>query len=1116
MHDEGLKQNIAIGGSWTERHFRRGIGAKVTLLVLGLVAIFLVVDVIVFMGLRQTSSGIGKVQALFDTAEIITSLNVQTGELENEVAAIVENPQGASFEPLYANIVSQREAMAETRSVFASRPETVADADRISTILNDCEYLLRYELEPAVATGNRHEMVAVQEKIHDLHAQQMEGAVALLGATQQEIALRRSQNISMLGRSRLALEAGLLVAVVGGLAAGFFVSGRISGRLKRLGGGADEIRRGNLEHRVGVTGNDEVSDLSRSFNVMAAALEARTNELQREQIHIRSIHQGIADGIIVFDRVGRVTSVNAAAEVAIGKSESEILGKWYMGIEEIEEMVSMPELVPDDAKARCREMLDCHQETCPAYDGDEKHCWLVAGTLCHEETQGGFAEKRSQCERCQVYIRNCIRMTGFPRGEKHYSVSSSPIIDDQGAEQGRLAVIHDVTELRAAELATLKRNRELALLNEISTYISRAVGDLDLVFEETLGAVLQAMDASTGAILLLEPDGRQMEIKAGTGFSPVMTDFLRQISLSSDLMEFADEEGAFLETDALFARKPELLERLKKEGLKRPLVALLWGEERSIGLLAVADERKSTYASDERQLLRAVAAQLGVAIRNIELVSGIKKAKKEWEVTFDAMTDGVAILDRELNIIRANYSMAGMLGMSMPQIIGRKGCEIYPPGTAADILARQQSVIEKGRQEMIEVDTGDTGRILRLAFDPVVGADGQVVGLVNIASDITEQRQLREQLLQSEKMAAMGQLVAGVAHELNNPLTGIMGYAELLLRRNAFSEGETGKDLRAIRDEAERASRIVQNLLSFARKKPAQKSYTSINKAVNTVVELRQYELNINNIVIEVDLDEKLPRTLADLHQMEQVLLNIINNAEQAIMESGSAGKIRISTSATGREILMVVEDDGPGITPEVISQIFNPFFTTKEVGKGTGLGLSICYGIVKDHGGNIRVESPGERGARFLIGIPVSEPPVALVQERDEGRAEEGLTRRVLVVDDEPAIAELLCDILTMEGHGVDVADSGVAALTKMSKVKYDSVITDIKMPEMDGRELHQRICRLDPDLAERVIFITGDTVSAETRRYLSRTGNLCLMKPFNLEELRMKLQRMLNRNGN
>lgn len=1116
MIEEVQKPKIEIGGSWTERHFRRGIGAKVTMLVLGLVVIFLIVGAIVFMGLRQTATGIAKVQELFDTAEKVTSLSVQTNELENGVAAIMQRPEDAAFEPLFANIASQKEKLAEIRTALASQAQAAAEVERMIALLDDCDYLLRRELEPAVAARDSEGMAAVEEKIHSLHTQQMEGAVVLLVATQKEILVRRDKNISMLGRSRLALEVGILIAVVGGLTAGFLVSGRISRRLKRLGGGVDEIRQGNLAHRVEVTGNDEVSDLSRSFNIMASALEDRTGELQREQNHIRSVHQGIADGIIVFDRVGRVVSANAAAEVATGRSEAELAGKWNMGINEIEEMVSMPELVPDDAKVRCRELLSCRQEECPAYAGDETRCWLVVGTLCQNAAQGGFARKRHLCERCPAFLRNSIRMTGFSRSERHYSVSGSPILDDQGAEQGRLAVIHDVTELRAAELATLKRNRELALLNEISTYIGRAVGDLERVFDETLQAVLQAMDASTGAVLLVGPDGLHMDIKAREGFSPELGRSLHDVVLSSDILELTDEEGAFLDIDALFASQPELSRIVERESLKQPLVAILWGEDGAIGLLAIADERKSNYAEDERQLLRAVAAQLGVAVRNIELIGGIKKAKKEWEVTFDAMTDGVAILDRELNIIRANYSMAEMLGISMPDIIGRKGYEIFTPDTATDILGHQQSVIEKGRQATIEVAADGSGRILRLAFDPVVDAGGRVVGLVNIASDITEQRQLREQLLQSEKMAAIGQLVAGVAHELNNPLTGIMGYAELLLRRGAVSNGEAGNDLLAIRGEAERASRIVSNLLSFARKQPAQKSHVSINEAVDTVVELRQYELKMNNIRIEMDLDEKLPKTSADLHQIEQVLLNIINNAEQAIMESGSAGTIRISTAATGRNILMIIEDDGPGIAAEVISQIFNPFFTTKEVGKGTGLGLSICYGIIKDHGGDIRVESDGERGARFMIEIPVSQPAVALVPEPAEGKARDELARRVLVVDDEPAIAELLCDILTMEGHGVDVVDNGLAALTKLSKVKYDSVITDIKMPEMDGKELHQRICSLDPDLAERVIFITGDTVSAETRRYLNQTGNLCLMKPFNLEELRMKLQRMLSRNGN
>lgn len=1114
MEDEGTKLNIAIGGSWMERHFRRGIGAKVTVLVLGLVAVFLVVGIIVFMGLKQTAAGIAKVQDIFDTAEKVTALNAQTDELKKEIAEIAAQPQGASFEPLYANIASQKQTVAEARTTFARQSEAVAVADEMMTILDECETILHDELAPAAAAGDMAAMEAARGKIDGFHVREMEGTVSLLVATQDEIAFKRSQNVSMLSRSRLALGVGLVIAGVGGLLAGFVVSGRISRRLKRLGWGVDEIRHGNLAHRVDVSGNDEVADLSRSFNEMAAELEGRTVELQREQNHIRSVHQGIADGIIVFDRVGRVLSVNPAAEVFVGRNEEELAGRWNMGIEEIEEIISLPELVPDDMKLRCREVLDCQEKDCPAYASAESRCWLIKDTLCQGEVRRGFAEKRTLCERCPVFVRNYTRMTGFSVGSKHYSVSASPVLDDQGTEQGRLAVIHDVTEMRANELATLKRNRELALLNKISTYISRSTGDLDRVFDETLQAVLQEMGARTGAILLLGKDGKYMEIKSGKGIPGEMMAYLRSVSLVSDLMELADDEGAFINLEALFAEKPEMRNSLEQEGLKLPVVALLWGEEGAIGLMAVADARKNIYTSDEIQLLRSVASQLGVAIRNLELISGIKKAKKEWEVTFDAMTDGVAILDRELNIIRANYSMAAMLQSSLSQIIGERGHAIYPEDTASEIISLQHHVIDKRHRAVTEIMFDRGSRVLRLAFDPVVDSNGQVIGLVNIVSDITEQKQLREQLLQSEKMAAMGQLVAGVAHELNNPLTGIIGYAELLLRRGATANGDTGKDLRAIRGEAERASRIVHNLLSFARKQPAQKSYANINRAVSTVVELRRYELNLNNIILEMELDEHLSRTMIDLHQVEQILLNIINNAEHAIMGKGEGGTIRVGTQTTGSGIVLTVEDDGPGVGADVITQIFNPFFTTKEVGKGTGLGLSICYGIVKDHGGDIRVESVEGQGARFVIEFPLTEPPVTLV--KDDQAAGGRLSRRVLVVDDEPAIVELLTDILTMEGHGVDVADNGEAALLKMNEVKYDSVITDIKMPEMDGRELHRQICRIDPGLAERVIFITGDTVSQDTWRFISSTGNSCLVKPFDLEELRKELQRMLNHNGN
>lgn len=207
----------------------------------------------------------------------------------------------------------------------------------------------------------------------------------------------------------------------------------------------------------------------------------------------------------------------------------------------------------------------------------------------------------------------------------------------------------------------------------------------------------------------------------------------------------------------------------------------------------------------------------------------------------------------------------------------------------------------------------------------------------------------------------------------------------------------------------------------------------------------------------------------------------------------------------------LVATNRGIDIPAENVARIFDPFFTTKEVGKGTGLGLSICYGIIEEHGGDIKVTSKLNEGSTITIELPLSSGTCSIVAPGSGIVMNDGARRRVLVVDDEPAIVELLTDILTMDGHGVDVAKNGRLALKKLSNASYDNVITDMKMPEMDGRELHRRIREIDPNLAANVVFMTGDTTSVDIKDYLDKSGNVYLVKPFNLHELRETLHKVM-----
>ncbi len=376
-------------------------------------------------------------------------------------------------------------------------------------------------------------------------------------------------------------------------------------------------------------------------------------------------------------------------------------------------------------------------------------------------------------------------------------------------------------------------------------------------------------------------------------------------------------------------------------------------------------------------------------------------------------------------------------------------------------------------------------------------------------------RLVQERLLQSEKMSSVGQLVSGVAHELNNPLTGIMGFAQLLMLREL--DDATRRQVQTIYDEAERASKIVSNLLTFARRRKAQKEPVSLNTLIDRVLELRNYDLRVRDIEVERDLDADLPETMVDTNQIQQVFLNIIINAEQTMRGDGGAGVLRIRTTRGDGVVTISFQDTGPGMSAETLRRIFDPFFTTKDAGEGTGLGLTISYGIIEEHGGRIWAESKPGRGTTFFIELPVvaraaSAPPQKPVAEplSDAAPVER---RRILVVDDEESIQKLLTGVLEMDGHEVQLASNGREALERVRAEPFDIIISDIKMPVMGGPGLYHKLREEGSPLARRLIFITGDTVAPDTRSFLQSVENDVLAKPFRLRDVRETVRKALTR---
>ncbi len=372
-------------------------------------------------------------------------------------------------------------------------------------------------------------------------------------------------------------------------------------------------------------------------------------------------------------------------------------------------------------------------------------------------------------------------------------------------------------------------------------------------------------------------------------------------------------------------------------------------------------------------------------------------------------------------------------------------------------------------------------------------------------------RQRTERLLQSEKVAAMGSLLAGVAHELNNPLAVLSGQAQLL--QGSGPDPVIVRRALKIGDAADRCVRIVRNFLSLARQRPPERSQTSLKAVVHGAIELLGYELRSDNVETTMQVADDLPVLWADPHQLHQVLVNLIANAHQAMRRQAPPRRI----SVTGRydraaaRVTLELADSGPGISPEVQAKIFEPFFTTKAPGEGTGLGLSLCRGIIEEHGGTLTLGHSGASGTTFIIELPLVAPPPLTADEAAEDTLAPVAPHHVLVVDDELALAEVVAEAVERDGHTTNIATDGAMALDMLDREPFDLIISDSKMPVLDGEGFYAELQRRHPRLLTRIIFLTGDVLSREKREFLERTGAPYLTKPCDLGEVRRVVRRLL-----
>jgi len=589
------------------------------------------------------------------------------------------------------------------------------------------------------------------------------------------------------------------------------------------------------------------------------------------------------------------------------------------------------------------------------------------------------------------------------------------------------------------------------------------------------------------SVVLLDTESNRLAVTYDTNAVPARTDDpLLQLALRRgplafprDVREEARRRGVDLGVDA----PPP------GSWIGAPLVAA----GRTMGAISVSSDRAGALGKPEVTLVSLVLAQGVIALENARLVELLSSAKREWEKTVDAISQAICIVDAHGTVRRANRVFAELIQMPVTAIPGRPWLGLLPPAWS-DPVAR---AIAEPSATSVEIRAGE--RALLLTTIPMAEPGSAVL----VFEDQTDRRRLQEQLIQSEKMSAIGQLIAGVAHDLNNPLASVVGFSDFLAEAGVPASLE--EPLQVIRQEAERAATIVKNLLSFARTQEGERVRQPIQPLLDSTLVLLRNQLMTHKVEATLDVEPGLPEVEVDANQIKQVFVNLINNACQAIASDAPSGRIWISAKRAQDVIAVSVTDSGPGIPEDVAARVFEPFFTTKPEGEGTGLGLSICQGILKEHGGRISLESRPGSGATFTVELPVGVPAVRA--EPAPAPRGEAKPLHILVVDDEPHILHYMRATLESWGHTVEVASDGAYALERALAGPFDVIICDLRMPHLSGRDMYMKLVRQDPRVAERIIFATGDTVRGDTLQFLDGLGRPYLHKPFTLAELRAAL---------
>lgn len=539
------------------------------------------------------------------------------------------------------------------------------------------------------------------------------------------------------------------------------------------------------------------------------------------------------------------------------------------------------------------------------------------------------------------------------------------------------------------------------------------------------------------------------------------------------------------------------------------------------------------YNGDERWLYSS-----GVALRDAKTgrvrrlvgstgdISERKQAEvalKDSEARFRSITEAhpvpVAIIALgDSKMLYASPGVESLLGISLDELVGYPAAHYF-----ADPQRHQQMLIDlvnlgsvDGLETyVIHADGHEIPVALSARLIDYQDQHAAVIGLL----DLTERKEAEEEIAsqrraleQSEKLAALGSLLAGVAHELNNPLSVVVGQSTLLMESSSDPKTQTRAD--KIKKAAERCTKIVKNFLALARRKDPERRQVNLNNVINTAFELIMPQLKNDNVEATLELDSALPDVSADADQLNQILTNLVLNAKQALIDQPEPRLITVKTSVGDNAVQLRVSDNGPGVPEHIRARIFEPFFTTKKEGRGTGIGLSLSLGLAEAHGGSIKYEETPGGGATFVLSLPMQHELQIAAAEVTAPVAETAVKLpplHILLVDDEPDVRQILADLLSNDGHSTQQADHGEAGLAALAEREFDMIISDLRMPVMDGPTFYRSLRDKFPQYVNRIMFVTGDTLSPHVRSFLEEFPVIVIDKPYMPDDVRQAMARVL-----